>query len=215
MRHMANMLKMRRLTMPPPTESDRTGLRDVYANETQRAAANRIGLGLLCIVAGMLFCGVILLLVVLRFDDDGSWPEHLPPLPWQIWLSTALLVLESGVLHAAVRSRSPRTVQRLLVCALVIAVAFMAAQAWTWLAWHEAVAGIEGRRIALTGLYVLSGVHLAHVLGGLVPLSMLVWYARGRSWDERHRNHLRLTTLYWHFLDIVWIVLLVTLLLVL
>ena len=209
------MLKMCRLTMSPPTESDRAGLRGVYANETQRAAANRIGLGLLCIVAGMLFCGVILLLVVLRFDDDGSWPEHLPPLPWQIWLSTALLVLESAVLHAAVTSRSARARQKLLMCGLLIAMAFMAAQAWTWLAWDEAVAGMEGRRIAMTGLYVLSGVHLAHVLGGLVPLTMLVWYARGREWDERHRNHLRLTTLYWHFLDIVWIVLLVTLLLVL
>ena len=110
--HTADMLKMCRLTMSPPTESDRAGLRGVYANETQRAAANRIGLGLLCIVAGMLFCGVILLLVVLRFDDDGSWPEHLPPLPWQIWLSTALLVLESAVLHAAVTSRSARARQK-------------------------------------------------------------------------------------------------------
>jgi len=209
-----NMLKMRRHTMPPRTDDDRAGARDVYANEAQRSAAGRLGLWLLFLVLAMLFGAVILLLLILRFDGK-AWPEHLPPLPWQVWLSTGLLLFESFVLMAAVKAKSTGGVKTLLRWAMVIAVAFMASQAWAWVVWHDAVVGIEARRLALTSLYVVTGVHMAHVLGGLVPLGMLSRHAVGESWNKRRRAQLRLTATYWHFLDAVWVVLVVTLLVVL
>ena len=209
-----NMLKTRRYTMPPRTDHDRAGARDVYANEAQRSAAGRLGLWLLCLVLAMLFGAVILLLLILRFDGN-TWPEHLPPLPWQVWLSTGLLLLESVVLMATVKAKSTRGVKTLLCWAMVVAVAFLASQVWAWVVWHDAVIGVEARRLALTSLYVVTGVHMAHVLGGLLPLGMLSRHAVGQAWNERRRAQLRLTANYWHFLDAVWIVLVVTLLIVL
>lgn len=64
-------------------------------------------------------------------------------------------------------------------------------------------------------LYVISFVHLAHVLGGLPflyqfysaakkhmvdPVTVLVYFS-----DPEKRLSLRLLTIYWHFLDILWV----------
>jgi cytochrome c oxidase subunit 3 len=191
---------------------ERAGLRDVFDSETQRQAASRFGLGILCLVLSMLFGAVVVLLLILRWNGD-DWPTDLPPLPWQVWLSTAILLGESVVLVQAQRVSSPKAVRRAIWLSLVLAIAFMISQAWAWIAWHDAVQGLHGREIATAGLYVVSGVHIAHVLGGLVPLGMLLWYVG--AWGDRQRNLLRLSAAYWHFLDGVWIVLVVTLLVVL
>ena len=192
--------------------SERAGLRDVFDSETKRQAAGQFGLGILCLVLSMLFGAVVLLLLILRWNG-GDWPADLPPLPWQVWLSTGLLLGESVVLVRAQRVSSLKAVRRAIWLSLVLAIAFMISQVWAWIAWHDLVQGLQGRQIATASLYVASGVHVAHVLGGLVPLGMLLWYAG--AWGDRQRSLLRLSAVYWHFLDAVWIVLVVTLLLVL
>ncbi len=68
---------------------------------------------------------------------------------------------------------------------------------------------------ATSYLYVLSGLHLLHVLGGLPilgwfifkavknmkePVTVLVYFS-----DPEKRLKLKLLTTYWHFLDILWI----------
>jgi len=64
-------------------------------------------------------------------------------------------------------------------------------------------------------LYVISGLHFAHVIGGIPflgyflyqarkymkePVSVLVYFS-----DPSKRLNLRLLTMYWHFLDALWI----------
>lgn len=184
--------------------------RGVFDNPENRRVAARLGLGLFCIVLGMLFGGVIIALLVLRFDE-AAWPDDLPPLPWQTWLSTGLLLIESWLLVQAGRRQRP---VRWLACAFIAALLFMAAQAWAWWDWDMAV-DADARRTAVTALWVAGGVHGAHVLGGLVPLGILLWIAAAGRWHARHDDRLRLTAGYWHFLDAVWIALVVTLLIVL
>jgi len=53
--------------------------------------------------------------------------------------------------------------------------------------------------------FAMTGFHALHVFGGLVVLAVLVILGlRGRL-GPQHENHLELTGLYWHFVDIVWI----------
>jgi len=196
------------------TESDAgTDPRGVFDNETDRRAAVRFGMWLLYAALGMLFGGVIILLVALRLDDT-RWPADLPPLPWQLWLSTALLLLESGLLIAACRRSATAGARPLLIIAFAVALLFMVTQGWALWVWHGQV-DAEARRVAVTALYITSGVHVAHVLGGLVPLGLLLWYPLTRHDTQRGDGLLRQTAGYWHFLDAVWIALVVTLLIVL
>ena len=67
--------------------------------------------------------------------------------------------------------------------------------------------------------YVISGLHFAHVIGGIPflavflyrarkymkePVSVLVYFS-----DPDKRLNLRLLTIYWHFLDALWIYLVI------
>ena len=176
-------------------------------------AAVRFGMWLLYAALGMLFGAVIIMLVALRMDDE-TWPTNLPPLPWQLWLSTGLLLLESGVLVAACRRSATGGRRLLLIVAFAVAVLFMLSQGWAWWAWHTQV-DQEARAVAVTALYITTGVHVAHVLGGLVPLGLLLWYPLTRHDTQRGDGLLRQTASYWHFLDVVWIALVLTLLVVL
>ena len=186
--------------------------RGVFDSETDRRAAVRFGMWLLYAALAMLFGAIIILLVALRMDDT-AWPSNLPPLPWQLWLSTGLLAVESCLLIAACRRGGRLGSRLLLLIAFAVAVIFMACQGWAMWAWHAQV-DAEARRVAVTALYITSGIHIVHVLGGLVPLGLLIWYPLTRHDTQRGKGLLQQTASYWHFLDAVWIVLAATLLLV-
>jgi cytochrome c oxidase subunit 3 len=90
--------------------------------------------------------------------------------------------------------------------------AIMQAVAWWWLFQNNITLGTS---TTAGFLYVISFVHLAHVLAGLPflilfyqtakkrmvdPVTVLVYFS-----DPEKRLRLRLLTIYWHFLDFLWI----------
>jgi cytochrome c oxidase subunit 3 len=63
----------------------------------------------------------------------------------------------------------------------------------------------EGAKIFFTLYYFMTGLHAAHVIGGLVALVVLaVLVARGRYSPERY-TPVELGVLYWHLVDVIWI----------
>jgi cytochrome c oxidase subunit 3 len=54
--------------------------------------------------------------------------------------------------------------------------------------------------------WVATGVHAVHVSAGLALIVRLILFARRRSLQP-HRNSVETTTLYWHLVDVVWVVL--------
>ena len=87
------------------------------------------------------------------------------------------------------------------------------------IAWNRLIAlekGIESG-INESFLYVLSGVHLLHVLAG-IPFLMVHMYHKYRAQkdalkaieyfeDPKNKTTLRILGVYWHFLDVLWIIL--------
>ncbi len=59
--------------------------------------------------------------------------------------------------------------------------------------------------------YTLTGFHGAHVLGGVVMLSVVLYRGMAGQFSARHHDAVEATSLYWHFVDVVWIVLFTTL----
>jgi cytochrome c oxidase subunit 3 len=82
-----------------------------------------------------------------------------------------------------------------------------------FVAWREAVADnmrLKDHLYAWT-FFVLTGLHGAHVVGGLIPLGVVTAKAlRGRYGPDRASGAIY-CGMYWHFLDAVWIVLYATL----
>ena len=66
-------------------------------------------------------------------------------------------------------------------------------------------------RYLLTSFYVLTGIHAAHIVGGLIPLIIVATRATTGRYTPAYYPGVRYTAMYWHFLDVVWLTLFVTL----
>jgi cytochrome c oxidase subunit 3 len=62
-----------------------------------------------------------------------------------------------------------------------------------------------------TTFYTLTGFHGAHVFGGVIMLSVVLYRGLAGQFSSRHHDAVEATSLYWHFVDVVWIALFSTL----
>jgi cytochrome c oxidase subunit 3 len=62
-----------------------------------------------------------------------------------------------------------------------------------------------------TTFYTLTGFHGAHVFGGAVMLSVILYRGMAGQFSSRHHDAVEAVSLYWHFVDVVWIALFSTL----
>ena len=162
---------------------------------------------LLLAALGMLFAGCLVGFLVIRVRAP-EWPTAgSPGLPAAFWLSTALLVIISALLVAAERAvAADRTssLTRLLWAAAVLGIAFVLSQVSGW-GRMAAASELPQNNLYLFGVYVLSFLHVLHVIGGLVPL---IWVAlRSRTGRYTAIDHEAVTdvAMYWHFLGVVWL----------
>jgi cytochrome c oxidase subunit 3 len=189
-----------------------------FSDERARLAAGRQGMQLFLLSLAILFGSCLVGFVCIRLLAVDA-PVELPPLPSGLWVSTLVLLAASATMQAAVAG-TRRDHRRLLRVALgataLLGFAFLAVQAACWVSWAgpmRASLGEAERMFLLTGFYVLTGMHALHVVGGLVPLTVVT----ARAWAGRdpkaYHAGVIYTAMYWHFLGGVWVVTFATLLL--
>jgi cytochrome c oxidase subunit 3 len=129
-------------------------------------------------------------------------------------VSTALLLVSSWTMQRALRfgrSGDPRQ-GGMMVATSALALGFLAVQGVAWAELYRQNLAISDNLYGWT-FYVLTALHAAHVVGGLVPMAITTWRAsRGRYGPADHRG-ITYCAMYWHFLDGAWIVLYTVLLL--
>jgi cytochrome c oxidase subunit 3/cytochrome o ubiquinol oxidase subunit 3 len=57
-----------------------------------------------------------------------------------------------------------------------------------------------------TTFYSLVGLHATHVVVGLFMLLLALFFSLTRSMTSKHTGRLEVLSLYWHFVDAVWVV---------
>jgi len=62
-----------------------------------------------------------------------------------------------------------------------------------------------------TTYFTLTGFHFAHVFGGVIMLATVLYRGMAGQFSSRHHDMVEATSLYWHFVDVVWIALFSTL----
>ncbi|GAB6260874.1 cytochrome c oxidase subunit 3 [Photobacterium sp. R1] len=130
--------------------------------------------------------------------------------PWQLLLSTTLLVLSCITLHFA--TRKARLLPSLAACktelllAVGFTVGFILAQLWAWQALISIHQGVQTNP-ANSFFFLLTGLHAIHVAGGVIALAIVVY----QVW-QGHRDNLHIwlhfCARYWHFLLFIWLFLL-------
>jgi cytochrome c oxidase subunit 3 len=163
--------------------------------------AGKIALWLLMLTIIILFGSLTLVYV---FAPAG--PEKFS-LPTAFYLNTCLLILSSIWLHRAwIRSARAENAA-FLYPVLGMGGLFLIGQGYAWYQLYLAGNGLySGGRAAY--LHLLSGVHALHIVGGLLFLLFVVI-----RFSQNGRSYLESAVYFWHFLGILWVYLLLTLLL--
>ena len=170
--------------------------------------AGTMGITLFLVSLSILFIGSVVAVVWVRARADDWPPPGAPDLPHLLWLSTALLVGCSLAIHsavAAIRRGDRRGLQQRLLWTAGLATLFLVSQAAGWFQFYDA-AVFESHLYGFT-FYVLTGLHAAHVIGGIVALAVVMVMTYRGSFSWAHYTGIRNTAIYWHFLDGVWLVL--------
>jgi cytochrome c oxidase subunit 3 len=168
--------------------------------------AAKVGLGVFLAVASTLF-----VLFISAYSMRMSVVDWRPlPVPRLLWVNTGVLVLSSVALqwsYVAAGRHDTESVKIGLLAGGASAVIFLAGQL---LAWQRlgAAGYFVASNPANSFFYLLTAVHGLHLTGGLVALgrtSAKVW--RGTEIADM-RLSVELCAIYWHFLLLVWLVLL-------
>jgi cytochrome c oxidase subunit 3 len=155
-----------------------------------------------------LFAASIAGYLVVRSRAEAWPPPGMPALPAGLWASTMILLISSVTMHWALRSaRSDRqmALQAGMVATVVLGLAFLVSQAANWSTLVAAHVTISLNLYAFT-FYMLTGLHAAHVLGGIVLLGFVTAKAFRRRYSREDHAGVVYCTMYWHFLDAVWVV---------
>jgi cytochrome c oxidase subunit III len=199
---------------------------DLFDNPGDRPAApspaappgslrlGRLGMKLFLVALSVLFAASIVGYLAVRLRAPAWPPEGSPRLPGGLWVSTVILLVSGLTMRLALgqarRGRSRELRNWLLITGL-LGVSFLISQL---LNWSHLIAGqhlrTQANLYAFT-FYMLTGLHGAHVVGGLIPLGLTTARAnQGRYTAEAHEGVVHMST-YWHFLDAVWLVMFVVL----
>lgn len=162
-----------------------------------------------CASLVMLFAALTSAYVVRK--AAGNWLEF--PLPSVFWFSTIILIISSFTLHFSYKSflSGNAVVYRgLLLLSFLLGFFFIYLQYQGWNALVNI--GVElGTNPSGSFLYVLSALHAAHILGGLAALFIAILHAFILPYEVTEKRKLRfeMTQIYWHFVDLLWIYLIV------
>ena len=123
--------------------------------------------------------------------------------------ATILLILSSFTCQLAVWAirRDDRTgFLRSMSVTVVIGVVFLVMQVTDY-----TILGSEGLTLSSgtfgTTYYTLTGFHGAHVFGGVIMLSVVLYRGLAGQFSPKHHDAVEAASLYWHFVDVVWILL--------
>ena len=144
-----------------------------------------------------------------------NMPDTVPPEPFHLEIlplvgpATVLLILSSFTCQLAVWAirRDDRTAFiRNIAVTFLIGVIFLVMQAIDYMLLYSEGITLSAGPFGTT-YFTLTGFHGAHVFGGVIMLGVVLYRGMAGQFSGRHHDLVEAASLYWHFVDVVWIVL--------
>ena len=177
--------------------------------ETSTGLDNRKLLMWLFLGSECLFFGSLIAAYLLYRDKSvtGPYPEDLFDIPFtsvsafHLLMSSVTMVLAL----AAIQRGNVRSMQIWLLATAFLGLLFVSGQAYEFTQFHHEGLSLETNLFGTT-FFVLTGFHGAHVtIGILILMSLFSVSLQGRI-QQKDSLNVEIAGLYWHFVDIVWIV---------
>jgi cytochrome c oxidase subunit 3 len=197
-----------------------------FNTQDQQRRAGLLGMWAWLLTELLLFAGLFLVAVVLRVQYPNSVHESVMHLKFWIGATnTGVLIVSSLTMSGAIEA-SRLGLQRLTVYCMYATAAlgtlFLCLKGFEWykdIVEHMAPWLPEPYELAsdrqstlFTDLYwVTTGLHGFHLVTGVSILAVLAQMARAEGYLARHQNRIEIFGLYWHFIDLIWIIVFPTL----
>lgn len=196
---------------------------DAHAHRGASPATCKFGMIIFLISEGMLFAGLIAGYFVLRWTANGfpwqpgsAWPPdaslpHLPVLLTSI--NTVFLVTSSITFHISESAvQKGKSGLGWLALTILLGATFVVIQGFEWVHLHHEGLWFDKGGIYGSSFFVITGFHGMHVAIGVL---LITWcflrQSATRCFTPQHHPALANVALYWHFVDVVWIILFILL----
>lgn len=146
-------------------------------------------------------------------QSDGNWMMF--DLPNTFWVTSAIILISSGTMHWAYLAAKKDNLEVTKIAISITSVLGLAFLVGQYIAWGDLVK----RNVYFVGnpsgsfVYVLSGLHGMHIIGGVVFLLIVLVATFRYKVHSRSLAQMEMCATYWHFLDGLWLYLFVFLLL--
>ncbi len=160
----------------------------------------RVGLFTICVSIAIFFGSL-----VIAYYWRSARPPYWDPIrvPETLWVSTALILASSvtfEISRRVFRKGEWRLASRYLLATASLGMAFLAAQITAWRQLVKQGFYLD-KNPHSSFFYIFTGLHAAHLVGGLVAL-FVVLLAK-----SKRRELVDVSTYYWHFLGVLWLAL--------
>lgn len=141
----------------------------------------------------------------------GNWLDF--RVPSIFYLSTAIIILSSVTLHIArnaFRNAKESRFKLFVIISLILGFAFLICQYYGWNMLFKSGVDLK-TNAAGSFFYLITGLHAAHILGGIGALlaTAINAFTLNFKVTEKRKNRIEMTLHYWHFIDALWVYLLI------
>jgi cytochrome c oxidase subunit 3 len=156
----------------------------------------------------VLFSSFIFAYLYLRNTGQGWPPAGAPKLDLALASINSVVLFGSGAtMHFALENWKHRHFIKFcnwIVCTIILGAMFLAGQI---VEYAKVGATWGGSGIFGAGFFTLTGMHGLHVFCGILYLTVLLLQVLNGKYTFQKYTGLTLGTLYWHFVDVIWVVL--------
>lgn len=180
----------------------------VVAHQEEHHDHRIFGLILFLIAESMIFAGLFIAYLTFRAVAPVWPPDGTPELELLLpGINTLILISSSFVIHradTAIKQNNVKGLRIWFAATAVMGIVFLAGQLYEY---SHLEFGLKSNLFAST-FYVLTGFHGLHVLCGILLILAVLFRSlkAGRYSNESHFG-VEAAELYWHFVDVVWIIL--------
>lgn len=183
-------------------------------NQSQEFSPKTFIVWLFIVASGMLFLAFGSAYLVHKGDGmlNDAWLKF--DLPVEFWISAGIVIISSifmQLAYLAAKRDDIYKVPSLLTLTLLCGIAFCISQFYGWLDLMDRglfFSNKEASEISASFVYAISAVHFLHIIGGLILLTVGIVKASRLQVHKKNMVFINICKTYWHFLGLLWIMLL-------
>lgn len=192
-----------------------------FANADQQRHAAQLGMWAWLLTELLLFGGSFTAALVLYYTNPEGVRAAVHHLKfWFGATNTLILICSSLTMSGAIvlsRLGGQRWMVRCMLATAALGSLFLVLKGFEY--WYDysehmmpflglpyELANIPSSKLFVNLYFVTTGLHGLHLVTGVSILLWLAWEAHKPNFLEKHQNRIEIYGLYWHFIDLIWIV---------